>query len=120
MDVVINFFTAHKPQCVFFLVFMAACVPVLYYYRRRNPNPRFRPTAGEMTLMTLFCAFLSGGLAVGLGGVFNEHQDFRKLAEKPTGSEDLTDSSEAASRKAGNKAKKDDATKLLDALKGDK
>jgi hypothetical protein len=119
METIVDFFKSHKPQSVFFLVFMAACIPMLYYYRRRNPNPRFRPTVGEMTLMTLFCAFLSGGLAVGLGGVFNEHQDFRKLADKPTGSEDLTDST-SAGRKSGNKPKKDDATKLIDAIKGEK
>ena len=38
------------PHIVFFGVYLAALIPVLYYYRRRTPNPRFRPTFGEMAM----------------------------------------------------------------------
>ena len=107
METVKYFFLSHKPQCIFFLVFMAACVPVLYYYQRRNPNPRFRPTFGEMSMVTLFAMCLCGGLSFGLGSVFNEHQDFKKLAGKasadyvPTG----------AGGTAGKRAESDDNKK---------
>ncbi len=124
MDQLIYFFKAHKPQCIFFLVFMGACIPVLYYYRKRNPNPRFRPTAGEMTLVSVFCAFVSGGLAVGMGGLFNEHQDFRKLSSKASGVDDPTVSTTTnTTRKKGegdNEKKGNAETTLLNALKGGK
>jgi hypothetical protein len=123
MEQIIHFFRAHKPQCIFFLVFMGACVPVLYYYWKRNPNPRFRPTAGEMTLVTVFCAFLSGGLSVGLGGVFNENQDFRKLADKASVVDDPTISTSTGSRKKGEgetDKKATAETTLMNALKGGK
>lgn len=122
MDQIIDFFKGHKPQCIFFLVFMAACVPVLYYYRRRNPNPRFRPTAGEMTLMSVFCAFICAGLSFGLGSVFNEHQDFRRLADKPP-QDELTgtiSTNGSGKRKSDDPDKKDAGSALVDKLKGSK
>ena len=84
MDTIKYFILGHKPQFVFFIIFMAACVPMLIYYRRKNPNPRFRPSAGEMTMVSLLATCVCLGISFGLGSLFNEHQDFKKLAEKPT------------------------------------
>lgn len=116
-----DFFLMYRPQCVFFLVFMAACVPVLFYYRRRNPNPRFRPSNGEMAMVSLFAAALSAGLGFGIGGMFNERQDFKKLAEKPI--QDYSGGGGAVRQREGSgegdsPAKKTDEQKILDALKG--
>ncbi len=120
MDVITNFFVSNKPQCIFFLLFMAACVPMLYYYSRKNPNPRFRPTMGEMTMVTLFCMFASGGLAVGLGSVFNDRQDLKKLTQKPGKLDGMsTDSSIEATDEKTTK-KKDAATQFIDSMKGKK
>jgi hypothetical protein len=81
----------YTAQTIFFLVFAVAFTPVLYYYRRRNPNPRFRPGWGEMTLMTVFALALSIGMAVGLGGLFNKGHEISKLKEKAK-KEDFTTS----------------------------
>lgn len=74
--------TAHY---IFFGVFMAAALPVLYYYRRRNPDPRFRPGFGEMAMVTLFAVFVCGALAFGLGSVFQEENDGQAALKKPNG-----------------------------------
>lgn len=83
MSTLRDFFLMYRPQCIVFLIFMTASLPVLHYYRRRQPNPRFRPTIGEMTMVTLFAAILSAGAGMGIGGLFNERLDFKKLANKP-------------------------------------
>ena len=72
--------TAHL---IFFSVFFAAALPVLYYYRRRNPDPRFRPPAGEMAMITVFALFICSGLAFGLGSLFREDNDGRASKKKP-------------------------------------
>ena len=54
---------------MFFGVFLAALVPVLYYYQRKNPSPRFRPGFGEMTMITVVTVFV-GGIACFLLGNF--------------------------------------------------
>ncbi|MBP7948833.1 MAG: hypothetical protein KA004_04195 [Verrucomicrobiales bacterium] len=77
------YFTNYTPQIIFFLVFMAAAVPILIYYRRRNPNPRFRPSLGEMTMVSLFAVVICGVMGVGLGTIFNKEQDLRRLGDKP-------------------------------------
>jgi hypothetical protein len=84
MDTFLFYLKAYKAQAVFFTIFLLATIPMLYYYRRRNPNPRFRPSAGEMLMVTIFALFLNGAVAFGLGSLFSEDQDFRKLAERPT------------------------------------
>ena len=78
-----DFFLTYRPQCIVFCIFMTASIPILFYYRRRNPNPRFRPTSGEMAMVTLFAIVISAGMGVGLGGLFNERVDFSKLKGKP-------------------------------------
>jgi hypothetical protein len=73
----------YLPHIVFFSVFLAALVPVLYYYRRRNPNPRFRPGLGEMTLITVMALCIGGAACYGLGNVFRGDQNLRQFPEAP-------------------------------------
>lgn len=73
----------YLPQIIFFCAFFAAAVPVLFYIRRKNPDPRFRPNFGEMTLMTVFAIFICGGMAFGLGSLFKPENDGRSMSKKP-------------------------------------
>lgn len=73
----------YLPHLTFFLVFFAAAVPILYYIRRKNPNPRFRPGFGEMAVMTLIAVFICGGMAFGLGSLFRPENDGTSLKKKP-------------------------------------
>lgn len=76
-------FRYYLPQIIFFSVFFAASIPVLIYLRRKNPDPRFRPHAGEMALMTLIAIFLCGGMAVGLGILFKPENDGKSFNKRP-------------------------------------
>ena len=58
------------PHLVFFGVFLAALSPVLYYYQRRNPSPRFRPGVGEMTMITVVTVFIGAVACFFLGNFF--------------------------------------------------
>lgn len=73
----------YLPHLTFFLVFFAAAVPILYYLWRKNPNPRFRPSFGEMSVMTLIAFFICGGMAAGLGSLFKPENDGSSLKKKP-------------------------------------
>ncbi len=73
----------YQAHLIFFLVFFAAAVPILYYIRRKNPNPRFRPGMGEMSVMTLIAVFICGGMAFGLGSLFRPENDGSSLKKKP-------------------------------------
>lgn len=64
----------YLPHLVFFGVFIFALVPVLYYYHRRNPNPRFRPGVGEMTMISVVALFVGGAACFFLGNVFRGDQ----------------------------------------------
>ena len=75
--------TYYLPHLIFFSVFAAAAIPVIFYIWRKNPDPRFRPNAGEMSLIILFAAFLCGGMAVGLGGLFKPENDGSGMKKKP-------------------------------------
>ena len=72
-------FKYYIPHLVFFGVFIAALVPVLYYYQRRNPSPRFRPGVGEMTMIAVVALFLGGLACFFLGNIFRGDQ---RSAEK--------------------------------------
>ena len=67
-------FKYYIPHLVFFGVFLAALAPVLYYYQRRNPNPRFRPGVGEMTMIAVFALFVGGLASWFLGNFFRGDQ----------------------------------------------
>lgn len=73
----------YLPHLTFFIAFFAAAVPVLFYIQRKNPNPRFRPNFGEMSLVTLFAVFICGGMAFGLGSLFKPENDGRSMSKKP-------------------------------------
>lgn len=73
----------YLPHLTFFLVFFTAAVPILYYIQRKNPNPRFRPGFGEMSVITLIAAFICGGMAFGLGSLFRPENDGSSLKKKP-------------------------------------
>lgn len=45
----------------FFVISLFVIVPFLYYYRNKNPHPRFRPKFGEMVMVTLIALGLAGG-----------------------------------------------------------
>lgn len=73
----------YYPHITFFIVFMVAAVPVLYYYQRKNPHPRFRPGFGEMTMVTVMAVMLCGGMAFGLGSLFRPENDGTALKKAP-------------------------------------
>lgn len=117
MDSIKFFILTHKPQFVFFMVFMAACIPMLFYYRKRHANPRFRPTAGEMTLVSIFAVMMSAGIAFGLGGLFNEKQDFSKFTGKPEMQDNGTISTMEDNGSKSGKGGKDSGKKATDGEK---
>lgn len=71
------------PHLIFFGVFFVAAVPMLYFYQRKNPNPRCRPTFGEMTMVTVFALALCGGMGMGLGSLFKPENDGSSLKKAP-------------------------------------
>lgn len=73
----------YLPHIVFFSVFLSALVPVLYYYRRRNPNPRFRPGLGEMTMIAVIALCVGGAACYGLGNVFRGDQNLSQFMGSP-------------------------------------
>lgn len=96
----------YLPHLTFFIVFFAAAVPMLYYIQRKNPNPRFRPNMGEMSLMTLIAVFICGGMAFGLGSLFKPENDGRRKSQKP-GFEGPAASGGPAAGSSGNSKKKE-------------
>lgn len=73
----------YLPQIIFFAVFAAAAIPIIYYIWKKNPDPRFRPHAGEMSLIIVFAAFICGGMAFGLGSLFKPENDGTGMKKKP-------------------------------------
>lgn len=73
----------YLPHLVFFGVFCLAVAPVLYYYQRRNPNPRFRPGLGEMTMISILVLGIGGAGSFVLGKFFRGDQDLRMLQDSP-------------------------------------
>lgn len=114
MNSLSDFFLMYRPQCIVFLIFMTASLPVLQYYRRRQPNPRFRPSLGEMAMVTLFAAILSAGAGMGIGGLFNERLDFKKLANKPEADYGAQRKPDLKARKSNEEDNASDTDKLLD------
>ena len=73
----------YLPHIIFFAVFCAALLPVLFYYRRRNPNPRFRPGLGEMAMVSLIALTIGGGFSYMMGNFFAGDPTLRDLEKKP-------------------------------------
>ncbi len=66
----------------FFIVSICAVVPVLYYYQRKNPDPRFRPRFGEMMLMSILAfGFCTGG-AIFMGSIMGVNWDPEKMKQQ--------------------------------------
>ena len=59
----------------FFVISLFVIVPFLYYYRNKNPNPRFRPKFGEMVLVTLLSLGLAGGASMFIAGLMGLDPD---------------------------------------------
>ena len=93
----------YLPHLTFFIVFLVAAVPVLYYIQRKNPHPRFRPHIGEMSLITLFAVFICGGMAFGLGSLFKPENDGKGMSKKP--SVDIPSQGSGESSEGGKKSK---------------
>jgi hypothetical protein len=62
---------------IFLSIAVCAAVPIIIYYYRRQPNPRFRPTMGEMTLVSLVIGMVFGGGAWGLASLMENPEDFK-------------------------------------------
>lgn len=73
--------TATQITIIFFVVGVIAVIPVLYYYYRRNPHPRFRPPVGEMAMISVFALMFIGGGSYFMGTVLTSDPDFD--AQKP-------------------------------------
>ena len=63
----------------FFLVSICVVIPFLWYYRNRNPNPRFRPKFGEMVLVALLAFGTMGGASMMMANIIGLDLDFSKL-----------------------------------------
>ena len=107
----------YLPHITFFTVFFVASLPVLYYIRRKNPDPRFRPNFGEMSMITLFALFICAGMGFGLGTLFKPENDgsaFKKKPDAGAGWSASTPDSDSNDRRSSRKKDKDkDAPRRL-------
>ncbi|MEM9480432.1 MAG: hypothetical protein AAGA58_12335 [Verrucomicrobiota bacterium] len=71
---------------------------VVLYYAKKNPNPYFRPKKGELVMMSMFLAIVSGITSFILSQFFQADVDLKKIAEQ-----------EERRRKESIKASKDDS-----------
>ncbi len=86
-------------RIILFVLSMIVAVPVMYYYYRRNPNPRFRPAFGEMVLIVVLAVGLCGTASFYIGGVMNDPESVR--ADLPTDMEILPDQDSADGPRRG-------------------
>lgn len=104
----------YYPHITFFVVFLVAMIPVLYYYQRKNPNPRCRPNFGEMTMVAIVMMVIGGAMSFGIGSLFKPENDGSGLSRKP----DLNDmpssggDSEDSPRKSRSREKEKDTGDL--------
>lgn len=64
-------------QLIFFIIALVCSVPVIYWYYRRIPHPRFRPRFGEMAMVTLFAVLLSLGGSMLIGGLMDDPEQLK-------------------------------------------
>jgi hypothetical protein len=64
-------------QTIFFIIALICAAPVIYWYYRRNPHPRFRPRFGEMAMVTLFAVLLSLGGSMLIGGLMDDPEQLK-------------------------------------------
>jgi hypothetical protein len=88
-------------RIIFFVLSLLAAAPVLFYYYRRSPNPRFRPRLGEMALVSLFAVFLCGGFSYFVGGFMQDPDDFREIEalSQPPSPDEARDEEDDPSKK---------------------
>ncbi len=98
-------FRYYLPHLTFFTAFFLAAVPVLYFIQRKNPNPRFRPGFGEMSLITLIAVFICGGMAFGLGSLFKPENDGKAMSKKPDSGAGWSSASGGEGEGGGSRAK---------------
>jgi len=75
--------TSAQISLIFFCVGVVAATPVLYYYYKRNPQPRFRPALGEMVMVSIFALFFIGGGSVLMGTLLSSNPKFDDSSLKP-------------------------------------
>jgi hypothetical protein len=63
-------------QLIFFIMALVCATPVLIWYYRRHSHPKFRPTLGEMAMVSLFAVLLSLGGSLLLGGLMDDPDQF--------------------------------------------
>ena len=66
----------------FLIISVCVVVPFLYYYWRRNPNPRFRPKFGEMVLVALLAFGFTGGGSLFMAQLMGLDVDPKELFKK--------------------------------------
>lgn len=64
---------------IIFSVCIVVCVPILIYYAKRSPNPRFRPRVGELFLAGLLMVSVSFGVSLGLSAMFGIEDVFKGI-----------------------------------------
>ncbi len=62
---------------------IGVCLPILLYWIRRNPDPRFRPRFGEIVLMSLVIVLGSSVSAFLLRGIFSVDDIARSARSGP-------------------------------------
>ncbi len=73
----------YAPHLIFFTVWCFTVVPLLVWHYRKHPHPIFRPSIGEMSMLTIMCALIGGGGSFFMGTMFRSDLDTQKLTEKP-------------------------------------
>jgi amino acid transporter len=69
----------YLPHLILFGVCLTVLTVFLYWYRRRNPNPRFRPSAGEIAVIAIIGILAGAFASYGLGNIFRGDVSFKQL-----------------------------------------
>jgi len=67
-------------QTIFLVISLLCALPVLYWYYRRHPHPRFRPRFGEMVMVSLLAGLFCLGGSLLIGGLMDDPDQFRPSA----------------------------------------
>lgn len=71
-------------QTIFLVISLLVAAPLLVYYYRRHPHPRFRPKVGEMAAVTLIAGMACWGGSALLGTILDDPDQFKKEFTLPT------------------------------------
>lgn len=92
-------------QTIFLVISLFVAAPLLVYYYRRHPHPRFRPKIGEMAAVTLITVMACWGGSALLGTILDDPDQFKKeftlpAPSSPSGGDvDLPGSSKSSSER---------------------